>query len=272
MQGRTANGEPGVTPLPWLASRTRAAASCTGTQMLMPSVPPTSTPRCASASTTPAPRALRVPRRRLCVAVAGATAETDSRMTTAPAPLLATLPRRRPRRRAPAERTTVVPLEGDLEARPPRARGRPRRAALPRHHARARPARRDVPRRRGGPAPARPSQPGGGVRRPARPLAPRGAALPNPQDRAFRPRLRTPPGVVAPPAVQGLDRGPAGAAGGCPGGIGRARPSVPVHVRVLLRGGPPRAPSRSPTTRGRHENAHDGHWSATGDTLPSHAS
>ena len=32
-------------------------------------------------------------------------------MTTAPAPLLATLPRRRPRRRAPAERTTVVPLE-----------------------------------------------------------------------------------------------------------------------------------------------------------------
>src|SRR5664280_2451349 len=118
MQGRTANGEPGVTPLPWLASRTRAAASCTGTQMLMPSVPPTSTPRCASASTTPAPRALRVPRQRLCVAVAGATAETDSRMTTAPAPLLVTLPRRRPRRRAPAERTTVVPLEGDLEARP----------------------------------------------------------------------------------------------------------------------------------------------------------
>ena len=50
--------------------------------------------------------------------VAGATAETDSRMTTAPAPLLATLPRRRPRRRAPAARTTVVPLEGDLEARP----------------------------------------------------------------------------------------------------------------------------------------------------------
>jgi anti-anti-sigma factor len=51
--------------------------------------------------------------------VAGATAETDSRITTAPAPLLATLPRRRPRRRAPAERTTVVPLEGDLdEARP----------------------------------------------------------------------------------------------------------------------------------------------------------
>jgi anti-anti-sigma regulatory factor len=37
-------------------------------------------------------------------------------MTTAPAPLLATLPRRRPRRRAPAERTTVVPLEGELEA------------------------------------------------------------------------------------------------------------------------------------------------------------
>jgi len=50
--------------------------------------------------------------------VAGATAETDPRMTTAPAPLLATLPRRRPRRRAPAERTTVVPLQGDLEARP----------------------------------------------------------------------------------------------------------------------------------------------------------
>jgi len=39
-------------------------------------------------------------------------------MTTAPAPLLTTLPRRRPRRRAPAARTTVVPLEGDLEARP----------------------------------------------------------------------------------------------------------------------------------------------------------
>ena len=37
-------------------------------------------------------------------------------MTTAPAPLLTTLPRRRPRRRAPAERTIVVPLvEGDLE-------------------------------------------------------------------------------------------------------------------------------------------------------------
>ena len=43
-------------------------------------------------------------------------------MTTAPAPLLATLPRRRPRRRAPAERTTVVPLEGDLEARPASSR------------------------------------------------------------------------------------------------------------------------------------------------------
>src|SRR5450756_847764 len=49
---------------------------------------------------------------------AAAAAETDSRMTTAPAPLLTTLPRRRPKRRAPAERTTVVPLEGDLEARP----------------------------------------------------------------------------------------------------------------------------------------------------------
>jgi hypothetical protein len=36
-------------------------------------------------------------------------------MTTAPATLLTTLPRRRPRRRAPAERTIVVPLEGDLE-------------------------------------------------------------------------------------------------------------------------------------------------------------
>jgi len=53
---------------------------------------------------------------------AAAAAETDSRMTTAPAPLLATLPRRRPRRRAPAERTTVVPLEGDLEARPASSR------------------------------------------------------------------------------------------------------------------------------------------------------
>src|SRR5450759_4238662 len=58
--------------------------------------------------------------------VAGATAETDSRMTTAPAPLLTTLPRRRPRRRAPAERTTVVPLEGDLEARPRELEARPR--------------------------------------------------------------------------------------------------------------------------------------------------
>jgi len=36
-----------------------------------------------------------------------------------------------------------------------------------------------------------------------------------------------------------------------------------TYVRELLRGGPSRAPSRSPTTRGRHENANDGHWSAT---------
>src|SRR5450759_4340883 len=73
---------------------------------------------------TPAPRAPRAlvpfvsPGDASASPVAGATAETDSRMTTAPAPLLTTLPRRRPRRRAPAERTTVVPLEGDLEARP----------------------------------------------------------------------------------------------------------------------------------------------------------
>ena len=70
---------------------------------------------------TPAPRAPRAlvpfvsPGDSSASPVAGATAETDFRMTTAPAPLLTTLPRRRPRRRAPAERTIVVPLEGDLE-------------------------------------------------------------------------------------------------------------------------------------------------------------
>src|SRR5450759_5912773 len=79
---------------------------------------------------TPAPRAPRAlvpfvsPGDSSASPVAGATAETDFRMTTAPAPLLTTLPRRRPRRRAPAERTTVVPLEGDLERHDGGALGR----------------------------------------------------------------------------------------------------------------------------------------------------
>ena len=55
------NGVPGATPTPWLASRTTAAvSSCTGTQMLMPSLPGTSTPRRDSASTTRARRAAYV--------------------------------------------------------------------------------------------------------------------------------------------------------------------------------------------------------------------
>ena len=45
LAGQQAEGEPGATPMPWLASRiTAAVSSCTGTQMLMPSEPPTSTP------------------------------------------------------------------------------------------------------------------------------------------------------------------------------------------------------------------------------------
>src|SRR5664280_2495331 len=55
------------------------------------------------------------------------------------------------------------------------------------------------------------------------------------------------------------------------GSAERARPS-PCTSACCSAVDPPRVPSRSPTTRDRHENAHDGHWSATGDTLPSHAS
>ena len=83
---RTANGAPGATPMPWLASRTTAAvSSATGTHRLMPSVPPTAIPCSAERRdhrAAPLRRTPRAPARRRATECGSVSSPSSSRCSS----------------------------------------------------------------------------------------------------------------------------------------------------------------------------------------------